>query len=501
MFSDYFNLNKEELEKYGAIDISLVADMPMFVDPILIFNSEKNEYKKLHNNIIKYMYFLANKAQKPLSEKEIKTWFTFKEVCNNWLGFSMVGNKGQALSIDFGKTLYQNIRFVLENNNITKGRHSEKIMLLYSGNGRDKISDMTVNLIKGYLCEYTEAFTKKFIKSNAKYFYVEKAEFNYKTETFVSKKYYLPYIINNKGKEEYILLTPKDILRADEPSINRMDFLKNIDLIRQSIDNDTLRIQLDDYMQKAINEYHNKCETLNRKPRVNEENKIKKKSFEEFVNEHNEIYDYYIKIKENSYIEIKKQTSEEVLIQMKIFNENVRTLINMINNNKHLFNKNITSFNESKKRVEFFKHVIENNDGYKFFYDTDGNQIVCRENDLQRMFKFVWYNSIFKNDTEPNNGRCPADFVVSMGSSDVTVIEFKLAKNSNLKHVFEQVKIYDKANNTNNDIIVIFYFSYKEYNKTLTEIKNANKEELINQNIYLIDCQIKESASKSTAKS
>ena len=88
-----------------------------------------------------------------------------------------------------------------------------------------------------------------------------------------------------------------------------------------------------------------------------------------------------------------------------------------------------------------------------------------------------------------------------MGSSDVTVIEFKLAKNSNLKHVFEQVKIYDKANNTNNDIIVIFYFSYKEYNKTLTEIKNANKEELINQNIYLIDCQIKESASKSTAKS
>ena len=34
-----------------------------------------------------------------------------------------------------------------------------------------------------------------------------------------------------KGKEEYVLLTPKDMLRFDEPSINRTDFLKNMDLI------------------------------------------------------------------------------------------------------------------------------------------------------------------------------------------------------------------------------------------------------------------------------
>jgi len=116
------------------------------------------------------------------------------------------------------------------------------------------------------------------------------------------------------------------------------------------------------------------------------------------------------------------------------------------------------------------------------------------------MFKFVWYESVFKDDAETNNGRGPADFVISMGSEDVTVIEFKLAKNTNLVHVFEQVKIYDKANNTENHIVVIFYFSDKEYEKSIKALKEANTESQINKNIYLIDCRIKESASKPTAK-
>lgn len=38
MFSEYFEVNIDDLQKYGAIDISLVADIPMFIDPILIFN-------------------------------------------------------------------------------------------------------------------------------------------------------------------------------------------------------------------------------------------------------------------------------------------------------------------------------------------------------------------------------------------------------------------------------------------------------------------------------
>lgn len=115
-------------------------------------------------------------------------------------------------------------------------------MLIYPGSGKDKISDMIVNLIKGFLCEYTEKFAKKYIEIGAKKCYVDKVDFNYDTETFVSKEYYLPYIINEKGKEEFVLLTPRNILRAEEPSINRNDFINSYNLVRNSIDNDTLRV-------------------------------------------------------------------------------------------------------------------------------------------------------------------------------------------------------------------------------------------------------------------
>ena len=227
LFSEKFKVEKSKIEEYGAIDISLVCDIPLFIDPMLIFNSEKEEYQELHKNIIKYFHFLAKKSEQKLEKSDIKTWYTFNEVCNNWFGYALEGNKGSALDIEFGTFLYKNIKFALNTNGISNGVHAEKIMLLYDGSGRDKISDMTVNLIKGYLCEYTQKFAKKYISENyCKNIPVDKSGFNYETESFVTKEYYLPYIINEKGEEEYVLLTPADILRKNEPSINRDNFLK-----------------------------------------------------------------------------------------------------------------------------------------------------------------------------------------------------------------------------------------------------------------------------------
>ena len=53
-FSDYFQIAPKTLEKYGAFNISLINDLPLFIDPFLLFHSRKPEYKKLHTQIIKY---------------------------------------------------------------------------------------------------------------------------------------------------------------------------------------------------------------------------------------------------------------------------------------------------------------------------------------------------------------------------------------------------------------------------------------------------------------
>jgi hypothetical protein len=40
-FSDRFGVDPDALEQYGALDVSLATDLPLFIDPFLLFNSKK----------------------------------------------------------------------------------------------------------------------------------------------------------------------------------------------------------------------------------------------------------------------------------------------------------------------------------------------------------------------------------------------------------------------------------------------------------------------------
>ncbi|MEG1820833.1 MAG: hypothetical protein RR201_01130 [Malacoplasma sp.] len=493
LFSEYFDVDKKDIEDYGAFDISLFSDIPLFVDPLLIFNSSDEKYQQLHDQIIKYMSFLANKSQKELNNAEIITWFSFNEVINNWLGYSTKGNKGLALGKEFSKFLYKNIKFVIENNDISKGLHVEKVLLLYDGSGKDKISDLTVNLIKGFLCEFTQEFSKKYIKKDKlKIISVDKAEFNYDTESFVSIDYTLPFITNEKNKVEYVLLTPSNLLREDEPTINRMDFLQNNERVRNYIDNAVLRTQVDNYIQIGIRNYIDKFKGIKKNPSASEMNKITLNRFKEFTDDNPIIYDYYVKMKEDE---------DKNILNKNCFDEFNGSVNRFIGNAIKLSEIAVTNtdtalkaVDETKERLKHFKNVIENGDGYKCFY-TDGKRIT-KEADLQRMFKFCWALTQYKVDAETNNGRGPVDFVVSKGAKNVDVIEFKLARNTKgLPIVFNQAEVYKKANNSNYKTIVIFYFDDKEYSKAISLINELKKQNEIDNTIFLIDCREKESAS------
>jgi len=487
-FSEYYGIKSSVVENYGAIDISFVCDIPLFIDPMLIFNSPKEEYKVLHEEIIKYFRFLYQKATSGLQEKELKAWFEFNEVPNNWLGYSMSGNKGAALGKKYAHFLYDNIRFATKTNNISKSSHIEKIMLLYEGSGKDKISDLVVNLIKGFLCSYTEKFAKKYIdskflmKSN-----VERAEFNYDTESFMSKEYTLPYIINEKGKKEYVLLTPKDILREDEPAINRKSFLDSYDEIRLAIDNDVLRAYVNNYFNKAVSEYEE--QQRKNKKKVNEKSikRIERQAFAELIREYPELYDYYIKIVEdnpeqvNSNAKIERDTELEKLCGCS------KNIVELMINSAYTIYEELSAREEAKRRIKVFKHLIEDCDGYKNLY-YKGEQIAL-EKELQRLFRFVWVDTTFKVDSEPNNGRGQADFIVSRGKYNQNVIEFKLASNKSLEHVFNQVEIYEAANCSEGSLIVIFFFTKQEEIFARNIIKSAGYENMIDESIFLIDCR------------
>ncbi|MFQ9456102.1 MAG: hypothetical protein ACLR1C_07625 [Agathobacter rectalis] len=83
----------------------------------------------------------------------------------------------------------------------------------------------------------------------------------------------------------------------------------------------------------------------------------------------------------------------------------------------------------------------------------------------------------YKVDAEPNNGRGQADFIVSKGMNNQNIIEFKLASNSSLGHVFTQIKIYEAANCTDGSLVVIFYFTEeeKDLQKKSLKIQGINR--------------------------
>jgi hypothetical protein len=159
-FNEHFDVAEEELEAFGAFNISLVNDLPLFIDPFLLFHSENPEYQQLHDEIIKYLIFLRDRAShESINDDLLKAWYCFPEIKQNWLGFSVVGNSGSGLGIRFARALHANLGRIFGDfgkEKITSGSHLEKVCLFSSGVGRDNISDFTTNLILDYVCRYTE---------------------------------------------------------------------------------------------------------------------------------------------------------------------------------------------------------------------------------------------------------------------------------------------------------------------------------------------------------
>ena len=150
-FSDVFNVSEDDLENYGAFNISLINDLPLFIDPFLLFNSEKPEYQELHDQIIEYLRFLKVCSEDGrIHEGLLHSWFMFSEVKQNWLGYNLIGNSGSGLGIKFARALNGNLHSVFSDfgdERVTSGSHLEKLCLIKGGVGRDNISDFTTNLM------------------------------------------------------------------------------------------------------------------------------------------------------------------------------------------------------------------------------------------------------------------------------------------------------------------------------------------------------------------
>lgn len=459
-FSEVFSVSEDAIEDYGAFNVSLVVDLPLFVDPFLLFNSKKAEYQALHDSIIRYLVYLREQsvAGNPSGAK-LKHLYHFSEVHQTWLGFSETDNQGRGLGNKFAVALSKSLHDLFANfgaERVTVGSHLEKLCLIRSGVGRDMISDFTTNLIKRFLCEYTQGFARKYLQSfQCANFAVSRVDFNERTGVWSPATFYLP-----RHHQDFVLLTPKDILTKDENWINKQDLYREYEDIPVAIGNSELRDRIDAYFQSVLPE----------EATVKEKNEAKRRTILRFP----EIIDYFIRSKEDrggdaaNLSASKVKESESLYIRQ--FGQMVTTLIQST-----FYKTPLNSREAALEKALHLKDLIENKGCHRLFY-VDGKPLR-RESDLQIAYRLVWHQGPFNVSREVNDGRGPVDFEVSAGAWDKTLVEMKLASNSQLERNLEnQVEVYKAASDAKHAIKVIIFFTDAEGERLRRILKRLNIE-------------------------
>lgn len=480
-FTDFFKIPRSTLARYGALNVSLVADLPLFIDPFLLFNSRKRAYRALHDEVIHYLRFLRDRSVVgDLHPGLLKTWFTFSEVHQNWLGYSKTGNRGSALGPAFATALNRNLSTVFQDfghPGVARGNHLEKLCLIRDGVGRDRISDFTTNLLEAFLLEYTQRFAVQYlVPEMRRQVMVNRVRFNYDTETWEGSSFELPWF-----EGDYVLLTPRDLLTKDETWINRPDLVDGYEHIAQSMDNAGLRAQMDNYLRKQL--------TPKSTPRE------RRSAVSAMLQEFPEFLEYYIRYKEDHGDQARAESEAKVKESEQLFIDQVSVLVAKLQDTTAFYGQSAGTFREARERALYLKDIIENKDGYRVFYR--GDRPVGREVDAQILFRLTWCGTTADVNREVNNGRGPADFKISRGKFDASLVELKLASNKALeRNLQHQVPIYEKASDVKQSLKIIVYFSAAELLKVqgiLHRLKLLGDERII-----LIDARSdnKTSASK-----
>ena len=497
-FADYFNVSKEALEKEGLFNVSLVADLPVFIDPFLLFHSKKPRYQKLHKEIIKYLLNLKSKSEElhyRVSPAYLKYYFSFPEIPQNWFGFTFIGNKGHGLGLKFAGLLSRNFDTLFDNfgkEKVTQSSHFEKLCLITKGVGRDTISDFSTNLTKGFLLEETERFAKKYIhKKYLAKMSVGRIVFNYRTQVWESRVFTLPIF-----RGDFVILTPKDLLTRDEAWINKGGYFAEFELLPPAIPNEVLRGQLISYFNKKIREYTSVKKDKNGKEKSVLTTENRHKAIVETTEKFPVVIEYYIRRKEEKGTEAANISKEKVHEVENILETQYRNFLTDFANLRLPALSN--THTETLKRAQHMKHWIEFQDGYKNLYSGD---TPMDEDWIQRLFWLCWYGSISDVNREVANGRGKVDYTISQGKKDKTLAEFKLAKSPSLKdNLQEQLELYKKVNQTEKGVWIIIFFTAEEGARARAILKEVGMENA--ENVVLIDARKdnKQPASKLKAK-
>ncbi len=243
--NDFYNLSFTQSEVDFAIPF-LDEDIPLFVDPFLLWKSPSLQDNSLHTSLINCfnnIVFLANQNKEEIASRILRNCSECEEV---GLGFSET-KKGLKISEQIVEKiikLFKDIPQIRKNGLI----HFEEIQLYIEGMGPDRVSDFTCSFLKSFLVDYTIEQSKKYNIPLKKIKNID--IYDYKKHDIIRENN-LDLPINPETKKP-VLLIPKRWLRKST-WINSDDYFRNFYPERELKDGDDKsinRVTILDYNRK-----------------------------------------------------------------------------------------------------------------------------------------------------------------------------------------------------------------------------------------------------------
>lgn len=226
--NDFYNLPFLQKDVDFAIPF-LDEDIPLYLDPFLLWKSNSQQDNGLHNSIVNSFNQLGELYVKG-KEPEARNILVELSECNEvGLGSSKTrqGKKIGSKTADQILALFKDIPAI----NKQGFQHFEEIQLLVNSISKDRISDISCSLVKSFLIDFTIDQCRRLNIPTSK---CNILWYNYKKWSFVKEETYLP---ENPNTKMPILFAPKRWLRY-VPWITYEDYFQNHYISRHIEEND-----------------------------------------------------------------------------------------------------------------------------------------------------------------------------------------------------------------------------------------------------------------------
>jgi len=465
--SSILKVPAKSLDKKGVFNAFVDIDSKLYIDPSLLEKCTIKEFQKTHSEFHKYFSQILtlidnSKAVGDVFWRKAFSMLQFKEFKYIALGYSVGGKSGNAIGLKIAKELVNTAKEIIKAG-IKDPIIFELIGLFEEGIGADRISDMTIHIIRNNLIEFTQRVSN---------------ELGIKQREFGKSKIKLPY---NTKTGEPIVFAPKELLQ-DLPIAYSWE-----DIDRVSRENDDLRRRVNqeigDNWKYATSSRVGKAklkETILANPEV------LKDLIQQYRRKPKIPYDF---TNDPSGQVIWADLSERAVNEFPL---NLAAL------------SPVTSANILKvvqAICEKYAKLIETNGWFEFLYDEKTGRLR-HERFAQKLFYGIADSYCEANDLslnrEPNAGSGALDFKISKGYKALVNVEVKYTSNPSLiKGFTKQLPRYNRAEGAEASIYLVLRTtdsvkSLKMLQKICDEA--ASKKEKV-PHVIVIDARPKRSAS------